>query len=234
MDGWEEVDAIRYTIPYSFSPSPLLFLIGNSNSMLKKGIWEKSALHVQIRKMLSGDHSKTVFASLPSRIKNFPSCLRPFDDFPVSRMSNKIAKRTGNIPSEARQIFPDPFSEVFRPGIEKKVVVDASSSVCLLPYSGMNGIYLRKKPLIHETNEFTKKGQKTLQLFFRRENMILFKSMPKGYFSPILSNFPPPLGDFVLCVWAPVSLGGRRRRQNGFLPLPLLHHKLGLEEGRIP
>ncbi len=100
--------------------------------------------------------------------------------------------------------------------------------------SGMNGIYLRKKPLIHETNEFTKKGQKTLQLFFRRENMILFKSMPKGYFSPILSNFPPPLGDFVLCVWAPVSLGGRRRRQNGFLPLPLLHHKLGLEEGRIP
>ncbi len=56
IDGWEEVDAIRY-IPYSFSPLPLLFLIGNSNSMLNKGIWEKNALDVQIRKMLSGDHN---------------------------------------------------------------------------------------------------------------------------------------------------------------------------------
>ena len=150
---------MRCDIPYSFSPSLLLFLIGNSNSMLKKGIWEKNALNVQIRKMLSGDNRKTVFASLPSRIKNFPSCLRPFDDFPVSRMSNKIAKRTGNIPSEARQIFPDPFSEVFRPGIEKKWWMLPHPSVS--SPSGMNGIYLRKKPLIHETNEFTKRTKST-------------------------------------------------------------------------
>ena len=156
---------MRY-IPYSFSLPPLLFLIGNSNSMLKKGIWEKNALDVQIRKMLSRDHNLIQENSFLCLFRHVSKTFHLASGHLMISLS--LACQTKQL--KRREISQVKLHKYSLTLLAKYSVQELKKKWWMLPHpsvsspSGMNGIYPRKKLLIHENNEFTKK-EKMLQLF---------------------------------------------------------------------